>query len=209
MHRNEHRANPRGLADLLLPHALIEDGILLQQDGSLLTGWTYRGPDMMSAAPAEMDALSARLNSVLRLGSGWMVQCDAIRSRAPGYPEQGAFPDPVTRVIDDERRQQFMQEGAHYESEYFLTLTYLPPLAAEERVKGWLYEGREKSSARAAQAAMEHFRAKVDAFENVFSALFHTERLVHVTDDSGFSFDALLRFLHRTITGIDQPFGRP
>ena len=55
MHRNEHRANPRGLADLLLPHALIEDGILLQQDGSLLTGWTYRGPDMMSAAPAEMD----------------------------------------------------------------------------------------------------------------------------------------------------------
>jgi hypothetical protein len=51
--RNEHRANPRGLADLLLPHALIDDGILLQQDGSLLTGWTYRGPDMMSAAPAE------------------------------------------------------------------------------------------------------------------------------------------------------------
>jgi len=60
MHRNEHRANPRGLADLLLPHALIADGILLQQDGSLLTGWSYRGPDMMSAAPAEMDALRRR-----------------------------------------------------------------------------------------------------------------------------------------------------
>jgi len=54
--------------------------------------------------------LSARLNSVLRLESGWMLQCDAIRSRAPGYPAQGAFPDGVTRVIDDERRQQFMQE---------------------------------------------------------------------------------------------------
>ena len=147
MHRNEHRASPRGLADLLLPHALIDDGILLQQDGSLLTGWAYRGPDMMSAAPAEMDALSARLNSVLRLGSGWMVQCDAIRSRAPGYPEQGAFPDPVTRVIDDERRQQFMQEGAHFESEYFLTLTYLPPLEAEERMKGWMFDGRRPHSA--------------------------------------------------------------
>jgi hypothetical protein len=98
--RNEHRSQPRGLADLLLPYALVDDGILLQQDGSLLTGWTYRGPDMMSAAPAEMDALSARLNSVLRLGTGWMVQCDAIRSRAPGYPKQGAFPDCVTRVID-------------------------------------------------------------------------------------------------------------
>jgi type IV secretory pathway VirB4 component len=131
MHRNEHREKPRGLADLLLPHALVDDGILLQQDGSLLAGWSFRGPDMMSASPAEMDALSARLNGAIRLGSGWMVQCDAIRSRAPGYPEQGAFPDPITRLIDDERRQQFMQEGAHFESEYFLTLTYLPPVEAE------------------------------------------------------------------------------
>jgi len=59
-------------------HALIDDGVLLQQDGSLLAGWTYRGPDMMSSPPSEMDALSARLNSVLKLGSGWMLQCDAI-----------------------------------------------------------------------------------------------------------------------------------
>ena len=136
MQRNEHCSKPHGVADLLLPYALIDDGILLQQDGSLLTGWTYRGPGMMSAAPAEMDALSARLNSVLRLGSGWMLQCDAIRSRAPGYPEQGAFPDGVTRVIDDERRQQFMQEGAHYESEYFLTLTYLPPTRTRRTNEG-------------------------------------------------------------------------
>jgi len=151
MFRNESRRLPRGLADLLLPFALIDDGILLQQDGSLLTGWSYRGPDMLSASTAEMEALSARLNAALRLGSGWMVQCDAIRSRAPGYPERGSFPDPVTRVIDDERRQQFMQEGAHFESEYFLTLTYLPPLAAEERIKGWLYDGRNHSTGRAAR----------------------------------------------------------
>ena len=73
MQVNEHRTNPRGLADLLLPYALIDDGIILQQDGSLLAGWTYRGPDMMSATHAEMDALTVRLNSVLRLGSGWMI----------------------------------------------------------------------------------------------------------------------------------------
>ena len=84
MFRNESRRLPRGLADLLLPFALIDDGILLQQDGSLLTGWSYRGPDMLSARAAEMEALSARLNAALRLGTGWMVQCDAIRSRAPG-----------------------------------------------------------------------------------------------------------------------------
>jgi type IV secretory pathway VirB4 component len=132
---NESRSEPRGLADLLLPYALVSDGILLQNDGSLLAGWSFQGPDMMAASPAEMSALSARLNQSLRLGSGWMIHCDAIRSQAPGYPQQGEFLDPVTQIIDEERRQQFLQEGAHYDSEYFLTLTYLPPIEAEERAK--------------------------------------------------------------------------
>jgi len=135
MQITEHRSRARGLADLLLPFALIEDGILLQQDGSLLAGWSYRGPDMHSATHAEMHALTARLNSILRLGSGWMINADLIRSRAPGYPECGAFPQAVTRVIDDERRQQFMDEGAHFESDYFLTLTYLPPIELKRKSK--------------------------------------------------------------------------
>jgi len=101
---NEHRILPQSLADLLLYDALIDDGILLQQDGSLMAAWSFRGPDLSSATHAEMAALSARLNSVLKLGSGWMVQCDAIRTRAPGYPKSGSFPDAVTRLIDDERR---------------------------------------------------------------------------------------------------------
>jgi type IV secretion system protein TrbE len=214
MHRNEHRTSPRGLADLLLPYALIEDGVLLQQDGSLLAGWSYRGPDMMSAAPAEMDALSARLNHVLRLGSGWMVQCDAIRSRAPGYPDDGAFPDPVSRVIDDERRQQFMEEGAHFESEYFLILTYLPPPEVEERAKGWLFDGKGAYSSKTTAAQhLERFRLKVDMFENVFGQLFQTERLrrLEVCDDWGdrHAHDGLLRYLRRCVAGEDHPFALP
>jgi hypothetical protein len=66
---------------------------------------------------------------------------------------------------------------------------------------------RSHSIGRAAQAALEHFRSKVDAFENVFSALFHTERLTSIADDSGFTFDALLRYLRRAITGIDVSGG--
>ena len=214
MYRNENRIHPRGLADLLLPYALVEDGILLQQDGSLLAGWSYRGPDMMSAAAAEMDGLSARLNQALRLGSGWMVQCDAIRSRAPGYPECGAFPDPVTRVIDDERRQQFMEEGAHFESEYFLTLTYLPPLEVEERAKGWLFEGKGAySSNKTAAQHLDRFRLRLDVFENVFAQLFHTEKLrrIVVVDEyeEQHVHDRLLQYLRRCINGLDHPFALP
>jgi type IV secretion system protein VirB4 len=91
MQVTEHRTRARGLADLLLPFALIEDGILLQQDGSLMAGWSYRGPDLQSATHAEMNALTMRLNSILRLGSGWMLNADLIRSRAPDTPTMGIF----------------------------------------------------------------------------------------------------------------------
>src|SRR5262249_16187793 len=155
------------------PFALIEDGILLQYDGSLMAGWSYRGPDTIAAAPAEVDALSQRFNNALRLGGRWMVTCDAIRSCAPGYPDEGAFPDPITRLIDEERRQKFMQEGEHFESEYFLTLTYLPPPEKEERIKGWMFEGAPVcTSSRAAAQTLEGFRGSVESFENVFGHVF-------------------------------------
>lgn len=211
MYITEHRRTARGLADLLLPYALVDDGILLQQDGSLLSGWTFRGPDMMSSPAAEMDTLSARLNSALRLGSGWMIQCDAIRAQAPGYPENSHFPDIVTTIIDDERRQQFMAEDTHFESEYFLTLTYLPPVEREERMKGWLFEGTTASNRPGVgKRAIEQFQGRLDIFENVFGQLFKTERLQRCQfGDGTIHQDRLLRYFRRCINGSDFPFALP
>src|SRR5229473_2051833 len=89
----ERRRHAIGLADLLLYDSLVDDGILLLEDGGLLAGWKFRGPDLGSATHAEMAVLSARLGAILRLGSAWMVQCDSIRAYAPGYPEGQRFPD--------------------------------------------------------------------------------------------------------------------
>ncbi len=210
MRLTENRSTARGLADLLLYAALIEDGVLLLQDGALLSAWSFRGPDMASATPEEMAALSARLNSILRFGNGWMIHCDAIRFRAPGYPEPGSFPDPVTRMIDDERRQQFLEEGAHFESEYYLTLTYLPPMESEERFKGWMFEGA-KSGKDAGQRALDQFLSRIESFEDVFSSLFSVRRLRISAREtvSGHPHDDLLRYLRRCIGGDDYPFAIP
>jgi type IV secretion/conjugal transfer VirB4 family ATPase len=212
MHLTEHRARAKGLADLLLYDSLVDDGVLLLQDGALLAAWSFRGPDMASATNAEMAALSARLNSTLKLGTGWMIQCDAIRSRAPEYPDGGGFPDPVTRLIDDERRQQFSAEGAHFESEYFLSLTYLPPAQTEERVKGWMFDGASHLKSPA-QRALDFFRSRIDAFADIFGSLFEVERLRarHVADtvEHPLVNDDLLRYVHRCITTVDHPVARP
>jgi type IV secretion system protein VirB4 len=212
MRLTEHRSRAKGLADLLLYDSLVDDGVLLLQDGALLAAWSFRGPDMASATNAEMAALSARFNSTLKLGTGWMIQCDAIRSRAPEYPSVGAFPDPITMLIDEERRQQFSAEGTHFESEYFLSLTYLPPAQHEERVKGWMFDGASRPKS-AAERALDFFRSRVDAFADIFGSLFQVERLrAHRFEDAlGFTeeHDDLLRYVHRCITTTDHPIARP
>src|SRR6204780_2226027 len=119
----ETRKQPQGLADLLLWFGLVDDGIVLQRDGSLIAAWQYRGPDLQSATHAEMAAIARRLNRIFRLGSSWMIQVDSFRTYSSGYSPEGAFPDHVTALIDRERREQFGQEGSHFENEYFLALS--------------------------------------------------------------------------------------
>src|SRR6202022_5204442 len=204
----EQRRHAIGLADLLLYDSLIEDGVLLQQDGGLLAAWKFQGPDLGSATNGEMAALSGRLGVLLRLGGGWMVQCDSFRSPAPGYPEYQEFPDSVTKIIDDERREQFMSEGALFESDYYLSLPYLPPVAREEKIRGWMFEGVKDQRGNAARI-VDYFKSRIASFEGVFKSLFAVTRLkaVHTKDDVGnpVVHDELLRYVHRCVPWKEQP----
>src|SRR5207248_2397501 len=101
-----------------------------------------------SATEAELVATSARLNNVLRrFGSGWALFFEAERLPAAEYPQSG-FPDPVTWLVDEERRAAVEggtdpsagPDQAHHESVYHLTLVYLPPPDPVSRAEGWLTE---------------------------------------------------------------------
>ncbi len=45
---------------------------------------------------------------------------------ARGYAAS-TFPDPVSALVDAERRAQFEEAGASFESSYVLTFAWLPP----------------------------------------------------------------------------------
>ena len=127
MNLAEYRRSTTQLADFLPWAALVDEGIVLNKDGSFQRTAKFRGPDLDSAVPAELVGVAGRLNNALRrLGSGWAVFVEAQRHPASQYPE-GHFPDVASALVDVERRAEFEQEGAHYESSYFLTFLYLPP----------------------------------------------------------------------------------
>ena len=142
MSLREYRGKAAHLADFLPWAALVGEGVVLNKDGSFQRTARFRGPDLDSATPAELVATTARLNNALRrLGSGWAIFVEAQRTPALDYPESD-FPDPVSALVDLERREQFREEGAHFESGYYLTLLWMPPAEDAARAETWLYEGR-------------------------------------------------------------------
>ena len=147
MNLAEYRRRSQNLADFLPWAALVAKGVVLNKDGSFQRTARFRGPDLDSATPAELVAITGRLNNALRrLGSGWAIFVEAQREPYNSYPES-AFPDAASRLVDAERRAQFEEEGAHFESRYFLTLLFLPPPEDAARAEAWLYENRSRDGA--------------------------------------------------------------
>ncbi|UNU44475.1 conjugal transfer protein TrbE [Sphingopyxis sp. YF1] len=145
MNLSEYRSKSARLADFLPWVCLVAEGVVLNKDGSFQRTARFRGPDLDSATPAELVAVTSRLNSTLRrLGSGWAVFVEAQRVPAISYPVS-EFPDVVSELVDIERREQFREEGAHFESFYYLTLLWMPPAEEAARAEAWLYEGRSKT----------------------------------------------------------------
>lgn len=137
---NEYRKVNDRLSDLLPWAILAAPGTILNKDGSFQRTIRFRGPDLESSTPPQLVAATARLNNALkRLGSGWAMFIEARRKKALDYPQEGFFPDPLSWLIDAERRDAFEREGEHYESIYYLTFLYLPPRESVAKVSKLFY----------------------------------------------------------------------
>jgi type IV secretion system protein VirB4 len=196
----EYRHRPAQLADWLPWAGLVAPGVVLNKDGSFQRTLRFRGPDLDSATPGELVATSARLNNALRrLGSGWALFIEAERLTAAGYP-QSEFPEPLSWLVDEERRAAFEAQGSHFESAYHLTLLYLPNEESRSRAAGLLYEHktqggvdwRERLAAFMAETARLH-----DLLEGVMPE-------VTWLDDS-----QTLTYLHATVSTHRQRVAVP
>jgi type IV secretion system protein VirB4 len=201
----EYRKHPARLADFLPWAALISEGVVLNKDGSFQRTARFRGPDLDSATPAELVAITARLNGALRrLGSGWAIFVEAQRVSTTYYP-QSTFPDPASALVDLERRHAFEGDGPsgpdhqsraeHFESRYFLTFIWLPPAEETSRMEGWLYEGRTQ--------------AGINPWELLHGFIDRTARVLQLVE--GFMPEArwlddgeTLTYLHSTISTQQQ-----
>jgi type IV secretion system protein VirB4 len=191
---DEYRKRPQRLADHLPWAALIGPGVVLNKDGSFQKTIAFRGPDLDSSTPYELVAARARMNNVLRrLGSQWCVHVEACRRLAATYSACN-FPNPVAAVIDQERREAFAAETLHFESECYLTFTYLPPAEGMTRLSDFFIErpGKGFRTPVSYRAYYEHFLGQVDQVVNLMASFMPTVRPL---DDAG-----TLTYLHGCIS---------
>ncbi len=183
------------MADHLPWAALVAPGVVLNKDGSFMAALRFRGPDLESSTEDELMAVRARLNNALkRLGSGWCVHVEARRRRADSYPAAD-IADPVAWLVDEERRAAFDAEGAAFETDYRLALTWLPPADDARRLERFLFENAAPAE-RSAHDALEGFRREVDTVTDlVADAMPECARL----DDA-----ELLTWLHACISPSDH-----
>ncbi len=198
---HEYRSRADRLADHLPWAALVAPGVVLNKDGSFQRTLRFRGPDLESATEAELVAACARANNVLkRFGSGWALHFEAERREALSYPAS-SFPDAASWLVDEERRAAFESAGQHFESRYYLTLTFLPSPDQADTAERALVERSDDVKGRDWRQALAAFVAETDRALDLFAGFMPEVRAL---DDS-----ETLTFLHGCISPRRHPVAVP
>ena len=198
----EYRKKPDRLADYLPWAALVAPGVVLNKDGSFQRSVRYRGPDLESATEAELVAVSARINNILRrFGSGWSLFFDATRVSSEPYPARN-FADAASWLVDQEREFDLNQDDTHYESRYHLTLLFLPPEDRVNRSESLLFEASDKSKKRIDYR--DHLASFISETNRAIDLLAQILPDVQILDDA-----ETLSFLHQCISTKSHPVAVP
>lgn len=216
-HLKHFRNTGASFADLVPYAGLVDNGTILLKDGSLMAGWYFAGPDSESSTDIERNEVSRQINTILsRLGSGWMIQVEAVRVPAIDYApgERSYFPDKVTSAIDLERREHFEREHGHFESRHAIILTYRPVEPRRSRLTKYVYADEESRTLSYADSVLEGFRDAVREIGQYLANTISIRRMV--TQETGnlgstrvARYDELMQFIRFCITGDNHPVRLP
>ncbi len=212
--KERHSKQP-GFVDLLNYSAVVADGVVILKNGGFLAGWQYFGPDAESSTKIDKEAIAMWINQALKpLGNGWAIHIDVVRTPTHNYSQPGLshFPDPVTRAIDEERRTMFAQKGKAYLQNFYITVSWLPPILVQTKFVELMFDDdlrRTEKKKSSSEELIIQFENEVTALESRLSTCFTLKRLsgkkVLTEDGSTQTHDELLSHIWRCISGETKP----
>ncbi|RAX56474.1 conjugal transfer protein TrbE [Helicobacter monodelphidis] len=161
-----YRDTLQGLPDILNYACYLEDGILLNKDGSLTAGFYYRGSDISSLTNEQRSYIAVKINAaLLKLENNWSMHIDCSRTRIEDYIDinSNIFSNEINWILEKEREMYFTK-NAHFESIFSVTITYLPPLQVMNKIRDLMFidEGKNSKNAQDESAKiLAEFKTKV------------------------------------------------
>lgn len=183
-----------GFPNLVPYFMLAGEGVLLTKDGSFMTSFYYRPPDMAASSSHEKEALARYINEVLSmLGTGWFIHVDLIKLPVGAYGLGEAFPDPMLLVLELERRVNFETKGGHFEIIYAVTLTYKPPALLDNKYQRlFISNSSNEKLSSGMSPLLKEFLQTTSEIESALGNYVAIRRM---------SSKELLEYLHYCITG--------
>lgn len=214
---SKYRKQQEGVNDLIKYHMMIDDGLIITKDGSLIAGWFLEGVDHQNITKEQHVHLTLKINQALNaLGNGYMLHHDIMRVESPKYihPGESHFPNFVSAAIDEERRRFFEQRQTMYECGQVLIMTYCPDLLTQQKLTNLMFDDDfEYSDKDYTNNIIATFKKQIAFIEANLSGYFSLMRLgsIQTLDEFGSQivYDELLQYLQYCITGIMQPIILP
>lgn len=200
-----------GFAELLNYAALVDDGVVLNKDGSFLAAFAFHGVDISSAPADERNRLARKVNQALSsLGTGYMTHIDAVRRRVAAYSDRkdSHFPHPAFQMVDDRRRAFFSGDSDKFETGSTLTVTWMPPSKNLSKLTEWVFEKDGVARGSAAHRNLQRFNDKLRELEGRLSEILPIKRMKAVKVGDIWHCE-LLAHLNSSVLGEHHPVTLP
>lgn len=210
----EFRNTAQALPDLLNYAAVIENGIFLNKDGSLMAGFYYRAEDIASMTENQRNILSAKINEIFnRFGSGWAIHIDASRTNIKNYinKKDNHFENELSEILDEERRS-FFTTIPFYETIYSIVFTYLPPHKNITKMADLMIDDEANKKTPMSVKILNEFKSKLEDFQRSVLNCFPIKRMITYKTSNEFNekvYDELLEFTNYSICGNRHPMQLP
>lgn len=187
--------------------SLVDDGVVLCKSGAFLAGYVFKGADIASMTGSERNYILGRMNAALaRFDNGWAIWMDATRLATENYspPHKSHFPDPISSLIEEERRKSFEKQDTHFQTEYALILSYTPPIRLKTKLNDLVWEKKEKNQQDVTGQTIEYFNKSLEDFEDSLASVLVLRRMRSYENQiNGQSIlkDELVNYLNFCLTG--------
>ena len=194
------------LSDLKPWSYLIDNGIIVNKNGSICAGFTYFGQDIDNLTEEARTNIATLLNQAFKMfGNGYMIHSDVIRKSTSliNHTNSNYFNNEVAIKIDEERIKHFSNDSC-FISKYIIVITYFPTITQKNKFAEKFFTNYHVEQNSSLDFIIRNFKLKLNEFENLVSNILNIKRLSTTSITDEYLEDELCNHLNETICCYNQ-----